>query len=611
MTVRNRFLMSFLCGAVLCVPVHANNCDNPQYRIYNPDKCAPEKSFSFFSTTGAAITGGTAILGGALALFGLSSGGDGGSSHSDTITATMNTNYSHVGADVDSVQLASIVTTDDYARNANQYNDIRLGYSLARGYTGQGTTIAVLDSAGTGSHGEKVAGLASGQIAPNAKVDIYDIVDDNDDFVPYSVIGDTIARASNANVYNFSWSVAMRANEVRSRAQMASLTDTNFINQLSVAAKNDAIFVVAAGNDYDKSQPSALSALPKVMPELKGHYVTVVAWDSETGELADFSNACGSAKNWCITAPGANIDSGTKILHGTSFSTPIVSAAIAVIREAFPYMNAESVTDLLFSTARDLGDTGVDATYGHGMLDLERATRPVGTELIPISDTVTTVRRAANIRGTIGTKIKDANIKFAFIDSYGRAFDANLSDNISIKNRGHGISRLHDNTAQRIEFGNFEFGFKKNDLLSGDGFLATDTNSMISFVGVKNTFHIGNTEFFQHATIGSANPRPAPQSMITEFSNIQTASVRLGARANDWTFEIAIPDTIISGNMNLHIPTGRTASGAYTFRDYNLNLAETPAVEYVVSYKNITAGFVDNPYGTDEFYMLAKTHIEF
>ena len=63
--------------------------------------------------------------------------------------------------------------------------------------------------------------------------------------------------------------------------------------------------------------------------------------------------------------------------------------------------------------------------------------------------------------------------------------------------------------------------------------------------------------------------------------------------------------------MNLHIPTGRTASGAYTFRDYNLNLAETPAVEYVVSYKNITAGFVDNPYGTDEFYMLAKTHIEF
>ena len=72
--------------------------------------------------------------------------------------------------------------------------------------------------------------------------------------------------------------------------------------------------------------------------------------------------------NYCITAPGTDLKSSASntVLDGTSFAAPIVSAAIAVIREAFPYMKSNEITNLLFTTARDLGASGVDAIYGHG-----------------------------------------------------------------------------------------------------------------------------------------------------------------------------------------------------------------------------------------------------
>ena len=71
------------------------------------------------------------------------------------------------------------------------------------------------------------------------------------------------------------------------------------------------------------------------------------------------------------------------------------------------------------------------------------------------------------------------------------------------------------------------------------------------------------------------------------------------------------PDTIIGGNMYLRTPTGRAINGEYTYRDYAIDLASRPSIEYGASYKFLHMGFVDNAYGTDEFYMLAKTKIQF
>ena len=612
------FLTVLLCGALTCAPAVANDCNNEMYRRYNPEKCTSIKSDSGLSfATTATVAGGTlALIGGTLAL--ISSGSD----SNDTATKSQSyihptlPSYTQVGDDVDVAHLSSILTDSEYSRNANQYNDIRLAYSLARGFTGANSTIAILDTGRNTFHGGNVAYLASTPIAPNATIKSYQVADRFENFKTFYEIGNIIntAATDGANIYNFSWSVNKFANQVHSRYQLESMTDKNFIDALSNAAiNNDAIFVWAAGNDSN-SQSSALSAIPLYTSDVQGHFVNVVAWDSNTGQLASFSNACGITMNYCITAPGTNLDSpeSSTLLDGTSFAAPIVSAAIAVIREAFPYMKSTEITQLLFTTARDIGDVGIDEIYGHGMLDLERATRPVGAALVPLSDEMTVALRTAHVGAAIGNQIKSQNIKFAFIDSFGRAFETQLNDNISIKNRSIGFERLRETDNNSAKFGNFEFGFKSSDLLSANGFLSTNSHNIITFVGNNSHIQIANTEFFTRTTFGITNPTLNADSMITGFSNVYVGSVALGAQYHDWTFSVGIPDTIINGNMYINIPTGRRINGEYTFMNQTIDLSDNhPSVEYSVSYKFMTAGFIDNQRGTDEFYILAKTKLQF
>ena len=615
MTMYKNILTAVLSGTLCCAPVFAaDNCDNALYRRYNPEKCAKEYQDSGFSfaTTAAVASGTAALIGGTIALLATPSSGN--SNSTPTTTPTLPT-YTMVGGDVDTVHLSSIFNDSNYYENANQYNDIRAAYSLARGYTGKNSYIAVFDSNNTTSHGANVAALAGGTIAPDANVNIYTVARSQYDFDSFYEIGNTIQNATTdgANIYNFSWSADIYANQIRSRHHMEQLTDKNFINSLTNAAStNDAIFVWAAGNDSN-SQSSALSAMPLHIPELNGHFVNVVAWDSATGSLAYYSNECGITKNYCITAPGSDINApATKeIISGTSFAAPIVSAAIAVIREAFPYMQANQITALLFETARDIGEVGVDTVYGHGMLDLERATRPVGAELVPLSDGTTVALNTAHMPGNVAHNIKSENIKFAFVDSYGRAFDANLNDNISIKNRSIGLERLRTNNETRINFGNIEFGFKNTEILNSDGFLSTNSQNTLTFIGMNNAIHLGNTTLFSRTTIGTMNPTASAESMINGFSDILTGSITFGAKTDNWTFTFGTTDTIINGNMYLRAPTGRRVNGDYTFANHSIDMTSRPSIEVSASYKFMTAGFVDNPFGTDELYFITKTKLQF
>lgn len=603
---RGIFTSFAFLGTFTGTALAANDCTNPTYRQNNPSEC-----YFFGGTT--TILGGTSIIGGALVLVGMASsgGGDGGNANATYIQPTLSTAHL-VGADVSSATLAGVMAAPTYNRNYDQYNSIRLAWSLARGYTGRGSEIAVLDAGSDTWHGATVASFASGAVAPDAVVREYKITDSNMRFIPYSQIGDTIAAASSANIYNASWSVGMRATELKSRAHLERITDVNFVNQISAAAtERDAIFVWAAGND-GATQSSALSALPRVMPELRGHFINVVAYDDATGKLADYSNACGITRDWCITAPGT-LNTKHSVAAGTSFAAPIVSAAIAVVRQAFPYMTASEITSLLFETARDLGAPGVDDIYGHGMLDLERATRPVGATLVPIDETMSqTTAATARVSGQIAHKIKSVNPEFAFFDGYGRAFAGDISDNISVQNPSMAWRHLHsDNTASAFNAGNITFGFRNADFLVMDGMLGTDGNNFMTFMGATNTWDFMNAEIFQNATIGFARPRTTENSLVTNISGLTTASFAIGARYNDWTFTATIPDTIVSGDMTMHIPVGRNADGVVMFRDYNIDMTSRPALEFQTKYKFMTFGVVDNPYGRDEVYVLGTWDIKF
>lgn len=610
--VHKLFLSFILSGAIVCAPVHAvsinNNCDNNEFRKNNPDIC-PDFGKKTFSWATAGITTGAALatIGAGIALF---SGGDSGGSNAPTPTTATVATYNTVGADVRPNQILSITTTEDYTKNFNQYNDIRLAYSLARGYTGKKSTIAVLDSGAW--HGNTVTSIATGPIAPDAVVTQYKITDEKLNFLPYEKIG-TIIDGTSANIYNASWEITNRyATQAKTRKQFEAYTHKNFTDALTRAAvERDAIFVWAAGNS-GAIESNALSAAPIAIPELNGHFINVVAWDSQTGALAEFSNACGITKNYCITAPGTDIRAGKyATVDGTSFAAPIVSAAVATIREAFPYMKSTQITELLFTTARDLGEIGIDSIYGHGMLDLERATRPVGTELVAISDTMTQPLQTARIAAPVGNKIKSANLTFAYFDSFGRAFTKPLNDNIRTKNPGRAFDRLNKFNHQSVQIGKTEIGFRNTNMFESDGFMQSNSQTTIGFVATNNTFNIGDIEFFYRSEFGIASPTPSPDSVIRSYSNVYTTSIEMGTKINDWRFAVATNDAIIDGRINLHLASGRANDGRILFRDYNIDLASRPALEYTASYKNTTFGFIDNPHGTDEIYVIASGRISF
>ena len=166
--------------------------------------------------------------------------------------------------------------------------------------------------------------------------------------------------------------------------------------QAGTADSEKMILVWAAGNSFGKfdaegnpanaSSPNITAGTPHLFPELKGHFIAVVATQSD-GTIASYSNRCGVAADFCIAAPGHGVvapaaRSANRYgrIAGTSAAAPHVAGALALMEEAFRGQlgSTELVTRLLAAADK----TGIYANrniYGEGFLDVEKATRPIGT----------------------------------------------------------------------------------------------------------------------------------------------------------------------------------------------------------------------------------------
>jgi subtilase-type serine protease len=112
--------------------------------------------------------------------------------------------------------------------------------------------------------------------------------------------------------------------------------------------------------------------------------VTAADIDQKTGAvtLARFSNRCGAAADWCMTAPGVNIYSTVPMnaygeMSGTSMAAPLVAGGAAVLRQAFPYMTARQIIEVLLTTATEIDNSSPESIrdFGHGLLNVGRAVR--------------------------------------------------------------------------------------------------------------------------------------------------------------------------------------------------------------------------------------------
>jgi hypothetical protein len=157
--------------------------------------------------------------------------------------------------------------------------------------------------------------------------------------------------------------------------------------QIYYAVAKGIIPVAAAGNEFETGNPLEF---PASLP----HVVTVAATTADD-RSADFSNVNDAID---LSAPGVGImtavppaldgdgaKDGYEPLSGTSFSAPMVSAAMAWVRAARPELTPDRVVQAVRMTARDVDREGWDALTGFGVLDVGAALS-VPVDKLPIQD---------------------------------------------------------------------------------------------------------------------------------------------------------------------------------------------------------------------------------
>ena len=227
------------------------------------------------------------------------------------------------------------------------------------------------------THGELVSLLIGGNtIGVTNGVKIYAIPS----FLAYSdqikVQGSMYQKMYQAGVRIFSQSFGSPTNDLTFEKYPASSSLVNFYVTRSAT---DSLFIFAAGNN-GKSNPAAEALFPKLYPRAEKGWISVVGIDPKTRLIDAESNRAGDAKNWTIAAnyvvtvdkiTGAAVYTTTA--YGTSFAAPVIAGAAGAIQLKYPWMSRDLIKQSLLTTATDLGDPGVDAVYGWGLLNLEKA----------------------------------------------------------------------------------------------------------------------------------------------------------------------------------------------------------------------------------------------
>ena len=319
----------------------------------------------------------------------------------------------------------------------NQLELICASSAYARGATGDGITIAVVDTGGpwnaagsiingefdsdateilkpnnsdyansdsvpddqeaTHGHGVGVACMircdkGDGDmhgVAFDATLNFYKVFDDSGNFVSDAAAANAINDADSNDIINNSWGTTS-GHGCEDASTCEALIGSNLYAAMKTATgTNGKILVWAAGNESkDNPMPEANAVVHDT--DLQGLTVVVVSVDAtnadadlgdEDGKIAEHSNRCGTAATYCIAAPGGNITSVSRIngqtfydANGTSFAAPLVSGGLALIKQEFSSLTNAQVVTRLFNTALDTGEYSQSSIYGHGLMNLNAAT---------------------------------------------------------------------------------------------------------------------------------------------------------------------------------------------------------------------------------------------
>jgi len=253
------------------------------------------------------------------------------------------------------------------------------------GYTGQGTTITVIDDFSSSTtfggnwtglrqvmrHGEWTR-LETSLIAPSAKIVSKD----------FSTSSTAVSLSTGLNILNLSY--GMYANAGYSVSSIGWGKEESSI--ISYATSGRAVISKAAGNDAIAIGSATGSGKVDYLDvALIGTQSTIFvgALDkngtkANKANLASYSNTAGTntaVQNHFLVV---GVDGSKTGLYGTSFAAPIVSGYAAVLGSKFTTATATQITNRLLDTARTDTLAGYTAAkFGKGEASLSRALAPV------------------------------------------------------------------------------------------------------------------------------------------------------------------------------------------------------------------------------------------
>ena len=315
------------------------------------------------------------------------------------------------------------------------------GYDMDEQYHGAGVASIIAAS----HDGQGVMGLA-----PDATISMYNPFDETYT-ASWADVRRGIADLSRGNTSIINMSLGVPGHVFHEEWRNV------FFDTATQKHSEEILFVKAAGNEGQVQ----FSDIEFGSSDLYRNFLFVGSVGA-TGEISAFSNTPGEScflsfgvcseenklKYRFLVAPGELIlvndgQGGVTRRSGTSFAAPQVSGAAALLQSKWNWLTRfpRETADILLQTATDLGDPGVDATYGWCMLNVDAALSPIDEnnlkvgsasgqlveleEVAIISSTPTLIQSSNTITviEEIGNTYRDFEVEVSAFDGNTAALD--------------------------------------------------------------------------------------------------------------------------------------------------------------------------------------------
>ncbi len=315
---------------------------------------------------------------------------------------------------------------------------VRPGYNAFDGSTnanddnGHGTHVAGISGAGKGN--PSTSGMFG--VAYNAFLLPIKVLNASGAGTSTGVANGILHAVEQRNFYLLpsNASLVMYAPFVMNLSLGSSSSSTEIADALKKAVGAGMVVVAAAGNAGGRNPIYPARHAKDVWAN--GQIIAVGAVGANN-VIASWSNRAGDTRNFYLVAPGVSIystyPSGYATGSGTSMATPYVTGAVALIKSGWTYLDAPTIANILFTSAKDLGARGTDAVYGRGLLDLQAALSPIGNLSVSTSSGTTTLTTTTSFSssGAMATALRSAGragqLQLAAFDGFARNYDVDLA----------------------------------------------------------------------------------------------------------------------------------------------------------------------------------------